>query len=137
MSKISLYKIFLEVSRFIFNKPNVLELTEAERLALEKGFRLGEKHCFRMRAFPCSIAESRWTVFSSGWSADENEQRECKRVGKTFQIRRYQWIENSFWQRSETYHGLLGRGSCAPCNRARQAECKQGKSSMVTSLRFM
>ena len=30
-------------------KPKVLELTEAERLALEKGFRLGEKHCFRMR----------------------------------------------------------------------------------------
>ena len=30
-------------------KPKVLELTEAERLALEKGFRLGEKHSFRMR----------------------------------------------------------------------------------------
>ncbi len=30
-------------------KPKVLELTEAERLALEKGFRLSEKHCFRMR----------------------------------------------------------------------------------------
>ena len=30
-------------------KPKVLELTEVERLALEKGFRLGEKHCFRMR----------------------------------------------------------------------------------------
>lgn len=30
-------------------KPKVLELTETERLALEKGFRLGEKHCFRMR----------------------------------------------------------------------------------------
>ena len=30
-------------------KPKVLELTEAERLALEKGYRLGEKHCFRMR----------------------------------------------------------------------------------------
>ncbi|WP_240648776.1 hypothetical protein [Butyricimonas faecalis] len=29
-------------------KPKVLELTEAKRLALEKGFRLGEKHCFRM-----------------------------------------------------------------------------------------
>ena len=30
-------------------KPKVLELTEAFRLALEKGFCLGEKHCFRMR----------------------------------------------------------------------------------------
>lgn len=30
-------------------KPKVLELTEVERLALEKGFRLGEKHSFRMR----------------------------------------------------------------------------------------
>ncbi|MGI6243479.1 MAG: hypothetical protein ACOYJK_08115 [Prevotella sp.] len=30
-------------------KPKVLELTEAERLSLEKGFRLGDRHCFRMR----------------------------------------------------------------------------------------
>ena len=30
-------------------KPKVLELTEAQRLELERGFRLGEKHCFRMR----------------------------------------------------------------------------------------
>ena len=30
-------------------KAKVLELTEAQRLDLEKGFRLGEKHCFRMR----------------------------------------------------------------------------------------
>ena len=30
-------------------KPKVLELTEALRLELERGFRLGEKHCFRMR----------------------------------------------------------------------------------------
>ena len=30
-------------------KPKVLKLTEAESLALEKGFCLGEKHCFRMR----------------------------------------------------------------------------------------
>ena len=30
-------------------KPKVLELTEAQRLELENGFRLGEKHCFRMR----------------------------------------------------------------------------------------
>ncbi|RRD87449.1 helix-turn-helix domain-containing protein [Bacteroides heparinolyticus] len=30
-------------------KPKVLELTEAQRLELESGFRLGEKHCFRMR----------------------------------------------------------------------------------------
>lgn len=30
-------------------KPKVLELTEGEHLALEKGFCLGEKHCFRMR----------------------------------------------------------------------------------------
>lgn len=34
---------------YVMGKPKVLELTEAERLALEKGFRLGEKHCFRMR----------------------------------------------------------------------------------------
>ena len=30
-------------------KPIVFELTEAQRLELESGFRLGEKHCFRMR----------------------------------------------------------------------------------------
>ncbi len=30
-------------------KSKVLELTEAQRLELENGFRLGEKHCFRMR----------------------------------------------------------------------------------------
>lgn len=30
-------------------KPKVLELSEAQRLELERGFRLGEKHCFRMR----------------------------------------------------------------------------------------
>ena len=30
-------------------KPKVLELTEAQRLELERGFCLGEKHCFRMR----------------------------------------------------------------------------------------
>lgn len=30
-------------------KAKVLELTEAERLELENGFRNGEKHCFRMR----------------------------------------------------------------------------------------
>ena len=30
-------------------KAKVLELTEAQRLELESGFRKGEKHCFRMR----------------------------------------------------------------------------------------
>ena len=30
-------------------KPKVLELTEAQCLELNRGFRLGEKHCFRMR----------------------------------------------------------------------------------------
>ena len=30
-------------------KPKILELTEVQRLELERGFRLGEKHCFRMR----------------------------------------------------------------------------------------
>ena len=30
-------------------KPKVLELTEAQHLELDRGFRLGEKHCFRMR----------------------------------------------------------------------------------------
>lgn len=30
-------------------KPKVLELTATQRLELERGFRLGEKHCFRMR----------------------------------------------------------------------------------------
>lgn len=30
-------------------KPKVLELTEAQRLELNRVFRLGEKHCFRMR----------------------------------------------------------------------------------------
>ena len=34
---------------YAMGKPKVLELTEAERLALEKGFRLGEKHCFLKR----------------------------------------------------------------------------------------
>ena len=30
-------------------KLKVLELTEAQHLELDRGFRLGEKHCFRMR----------------------------------------------------------------------------------------
>lgn len=30
-------------------KAKVLVLSETERLALERGFRFGEKHCFRMR----------------------------------------------------------------------------------------
>lgn len=30
-------------------KPKVLELTEAQHLELDRGFRLGERHCFRMR----------------------------------------------------------------------------------------
>ena len=30
-------------------KTKVLELSEAQRLELERGFRKGEKHCFRMR----------------------------------------------------------------------------------------
>lgn len=30
-------------------KPKVLGLAETERLALDRGFRFGEKHCFRMR----------------------------------------------------------------------------------------
>lgn len=30
-------------------KPKVLELTEAQHLELDRGFRLGEKHCFRIR----------------------------------------------------------------------------------------
>ena len=29
--------------------PKVLELTETQCLELERGFRLGEKHCLRMR----------------------------------------------------------------------------------------
>lgn len=33
----------------VMGKSKVLELTEAQRLELERGFRLGEKHCFRMR----------------------------------------------------------------------------------------
>lgn len=33
----------------VIGKPKVLELTEAQRLELDGGFRLGEKYCFRMR----------------------------------------------------------------------------------------
>ena len=39
----------IPVFLLVMGKPKILELTEAQRLELEKGFRLGEKHCFRMR----------------------------------------------------------------------------------------
>ena len=39
----------IPVLLLVMGKPKILELTEAQRLELEKGFRLGEKHCFRMR----------------------------------------------------------------------------------------
>ena len=113
-------------------KPKVLELTEAERLALEKGFRLGEK--LLPHALSCCVTESRWTVFCSSGRANGNEPRERKRLGKTFQVRRNRWIEYPFWQRSKTYHGLFGRGSSASGNRARQIEREQGKSGMGASL---
>lgn len=34
---------------YVIEKQKILELTEAERVVLEKGFRFGEKHCFRIR----------------------------------------------------------------------------------------
>lgn len=114
-------------------KPKVLELTEAERLALEKGFRLGEKHCFRMR---CRAVLLKADGLSS---AAAGGQTEMSHVSVNAWVKRF---------KSEGIDGLntrsdrgrkpimdwFGRGSCASGNRARQTEREQGKSGMGASL---
>ena len=106
-------------------KPKVLELTEVERLALEKGFRLGEKHCFRMRCRAVLLKADGLSSAAAGVQTEMSGER--KRLGKTFQVRRNRRIEYPFRQRSKTYHGLFGRGCSASGNRARQTEREQGK----------
>lgn len=113
-------------------KPKVLELTETERLALEKEFRLGEKHCFRMR---CRAVLLKADGLSS---AAAGVQTEMSYVSVNAWVKRF---------KSEGIDGLntrsgrgrkpimeFGRGSSASGNRARQTEREQGKSGMGASL---
>ena len=134
MSKISLHKIFIVFSRFICNgKAKSIGVDRGGTPRTRKRISLRRK-ALLPHALSCSVTESRRTVFCSSRRANGNEPRECKRLGKTLQVRRNRWIEYPFWQRSKTYHGLFGRGSSASCNRARQTEREQGKSGMGASL---
>lgn len=118
----------------IYGKAKSIGVDRGGTPRTRKGISLRRK-ALLPHALPCCVTESRRPIFGSDRIANGNEQRERKRMDKTFQVRRHRRVENSSRQRPETYHGLLGRGSCAPCNRARQAERKQGKGGMGASLR--
>ena len=65
-------------------KAKVLELTEAQRLELERGFRLGEKHCFRMRCRAVLLK-------ADGLSADKaGEQTEMTGISVRSWVRRFE-----------------------------------------------
>ena len=115
-------------------KPKVLELTEAQRLELERGFRLGEKHCFRMRC-RAVLLKSEGLFGNEGRSANGDELRVRERMGKAIQRRGYRWPQDTFRTWQEAHHGLLGRGSCPSCHRAGQAMCEQSQGGMGTSNR--
>ena len=107
-------------------KPKVLELTEAERLALEKGFRLGEKHCFRMR---CRAVLLKADGLSS---AAAGVQTEMSHVSVNAWVKRF---------KSEGIDGLntrSGRGrkpimDCSDEEAVRQAIDKERKSVIMAS----
>ena len=64
-------------------KPKVLELTEAQRLELEKGFRVGEKHCFRMRCRAVLLKADGLSAASAG------AQTEMSLVSVNAWVKRY------------------------------------------------
>ena len=119
-------------------KPKVLELTEAQRLELERGFRLGEKHCFRMR---CRAVLLKVVGLSS---AKAGAQTDMSFVSVNAWVKRYM-VEginglitrsgHTFWSWPEAYHGQFGRRICSPCHRAGQAMREQGQGSLGTGNR--
>lgn len=114
-------------------KPKVLELTEAERLALEKGFRLGEKHSFRMR---CRAVLLKADGLSS---AAAGVQTEMSHVSVNAWVKRFKsegidGLNTRSGRGRKPIMDLFGRGSSASCNRARQTEREQDKSSIGASL---
>ena len=110
-------------------KPKVLELTEAQHLELDRGFRLGEKHCFRMRCRTVLLKAEGLSAVKAGVQTEMSfVVRE--RMGEAIQRRGYRWPQDTFRTWQETHHGLLGRGSCPSCHRAGQAMCEQSQGSM-------
>lgn len=65
-------------------KIKILELSEAQRLALTEGFRQGEKHCFRMR---CRAVLLKAAGLSS---AAAGRQTEMSNVSVNSWVRRFQ-----------------------------------------------
>lgn len=72
-------------------KLKVLELTEAQHLELDRGFRLGEKHCFRMRCRTVFLkAEGLSAVKAEGLSAVKaGVQTEMSFVSVNAWVKRY------------------------------------------------
>ena len=64
-------------------KPKVLELTETQRFELENGFRLGEKHCFRMRCRAVLLKAESLSAAKAG------EQTEMSLVSVNTWVKRY------------------------------------------------
>ena len=63
----------------------------------------------------------------------EDEFCFCERMGEALHSRRHRWSEDPFQSWSEAHHGLLGRGSGAPCHQAGQAVCEQGQDGLGVS----
>ena len=115
-------------------KPKVLGLAETDRLALERGFRFGEKHCFRMH---CRVVLLKSEDLSS---VAIGAQTEMSHVSVNAWVKRFksegiEGVEDPFRTGQEAHHGLLGRRGGTPCNRAGQTECEQSQGSMGASLR--
>lgn len=131
MNKINLYKKIVCSSRSIisYGKAKKLDLNEAQRLELNRSFRLGEKHCSRMR---CRAVLLKAEGLSSAKIGMQREDVFCfrERMDEALHSRRHRWSEDLPQSWSEAHYGLLGRGSGAPCHRAGQAVCEQGQDGL-------
>lgn len=113
-------------------KIKVLELSEAQRLALTEGFRQGGKHCFRMRCRAVLLKAEGLSLAAAG------RQTEMSNVSVNSWVKRFQaegikGLETRPRTRAEGHHGLYGRRGGAPRHRTGQVVREQGKGSVAAS----
>lgn len=82
-------------------------------------------------ALSCNTSKIHRPNLGTSWSPDRNGQHIRQLLGETFRGRRYQRIGDTLGQRTEAYHGLLGRGNRAQGNRERQAELEKSERGMA------
>ncbi len=82
-------------------------------------------------ALPCHTTQSGRSECVPSGQTNGYDSPNCWQLGQTFRRPRNQGIIYTFWTRSQSHQGLLGRGSCVQSHRIRPTECPCSPRSLA------